>query len=641
MHQYSTNLSSKIRKGVLALPLLLVSTHIFSQSLFESLENSHKSDIENYPKFLQKHLNKPFEVNKIEDLSSIKFHRFFLDNLIFNNRNEVLNLATRDECSLIDLLGTNLLYSSSGKLNYVVVKWQKNAEESEVHTLTKAAYLTSIGYKKCPNSEKLKAFFDMRNVQRTLKSENISFPKSLSECKSIHQNFVNNVKAPYLCEIANKVESLPRKKVQLKNMSKSSTRNYQNLNREIVEAKRLKEIINPTALDFLSNLCSRSYSSSKYCEEIFKKTYWSNSIEGLVSSSPLDNLCRSYLKKPTTSKEDLKLCNNAFAANKSLCSTLGNSAEAMTPLPDCNELSRALSFSRLYKNYKDCPKKVGHLPLVTASRILGHFNKSLKSDSSCELSSIAPFAEFNQKFLESEFWQMSLCYEDKILRKTTCMPTTLFDLPDSEISLAHTMGKTLARLRGFNNKDQSCKVINKEIYNPSLLEFKSGCYIVKEIEECFGVNCKFNVYLNDQLFDKYKISYDLQFDLVPYRFTEANKSFLSLIEKHYKKTSKKVLNISSLKRVFENRKDAIVLGIGCLNDLLPSKLSSIGFNECSPMPFIVDGFIEDSSSYSLITRTSLDYIHAPRIVPWTRIFSSIKNYQRFHPLKEWSFYAIY
>ena len=114
-----------------------------------------------------------------------------------------------------------------------------------------------------------------------------------------------------------------------------------------------------------------------------------------------------------------------------------------------------------------------------------------------------------------------------------------------------------------------------------------------------------------------------------------------MIERYKKKKAKEIINVSSFKNLFNKHNDSIFLGVGCAEDLLPTHFKSKHINQCIYLPFIVDGYIEDAGRYSLVVRTSYDQIHAPRIIPWTYLFSSIKNYQSHHPLNEWSFYGIY
>ena len=267
-------------QGVAILLVIFTSSFSYSQSLFESLELSFQKDVENYPKLLQKHLNKNFKLSQVNDVSEIKLHPFFIDNLIFNNKTEALVLSLRDECSLIDLLGTDLLYSSTGKLQYVLIDFKSKSGTREIHTLPKGQYLNLIGYKKCPNSRKLKAYFAFSNIRKTLSKEKILFPKSKSECLKTHESFIKDVKSPYLCEISKKVADLDQKKIELKNLSKSNFRQYQELSREIEESETFQKIINPSALSFHSNMCTFSYNGAKYCEDVFSETYWSNSMKG-------------------------------------------------------------------------------------------------------------------------------------------------------------------------------------------------------------------------------------------------------------------------------------------------------------------------------------------------------------------------
>ncbi len=635
-------MNKKQARGFIVILLLIFSPLIYSQSLFKTLETSFKLDRENYPRLIQKFLNKNFKFSKIKDINDVGFHPYFLDNLLFNNSNEVLALAQRDECSLVDLLNTDLLYSSEGKLSYVLIQFANKDGSLETHSLPKNRYLNLIGYKKCPGSLKLKKYFNLKNLRKTLKTENMLFPKSLSECNQTHKEFINNVKAPYLCDITRKIENSDKLFIQLKNTSKSNFRTFSKLTKEANTTATLKKIVNPNALNLLSNLCKNTNNSTSYCEDIFADTYWSNSTKGLVSKLPLIGFCKNYLNKKKITKRDLKVCSNAFASNPTICESGLETAPSLTPMPNCRKISKALNHSRLYKEYKDCPNRIGQSALITTSRVIAHFDKAPMADfEDCELPSILPYAKFNQNFLENEFWKIAICYDDKIARKKTCLPTLLHQIKDSKMSLSYNVGKVLSRLRGFNNKDNSCKVINDTEYKPLLLEFKAGCFIIKDSKKCTSTKCPFKVVLDDRPFTNFKMKNSFRIDIFPYSYTEENRSMLRLFEKHYKKTSKKILNISSLKRVFSSKSEAIILAAGCLEDLLPTFRQHKLFNQCSFMPFIVDGIIESNSSHSLIVRTSLDHIHAPRIIPWSQVFSSVKNHQRFHPLKEWSFYALY
>ena len=644
MPQYLTSRLNSYLKVLTYFLFFILSSHLGAQTIFQTLEKSSQISKSSYPKLLEKFSNKNFEVRNIKDVDKVVLHPAFMNTILFYNKGNVLNLGIRDRCSLIDLISTDLLYSPNGKLENVLIQFTNKKEKIEIHVLKKKRFLQVIGYKQCPKSKELKKHFSPRNLRTTLKSERIKIPNSARQCKQFRESFLNNVKAPYLCDVANKIEKLKVRKVQLKNLSKSNYRKYQAIKKEIEISTSYKKILNKNSLLYLNRFCEHSSLGDQFCDDVFKINYWTNSVKKIKDDSAIKYYCRSYFKKTKLSKDQLKRCAGLFAENKRACEFLGTAKNELFPKPYCDELSITLNNSRLYQSYSDCPARVGSDSLTTAGRVLNHINAtSLKvTANNCQANSTHSYAKFNKDFVESLYWQVQLCYDDKIRRKRVCYPTILNDVPNSELSLSANMGKILNRLKGFKNKESRiCKTINEEDYRPTLLEYKTGCFILKNEKECFGTHCKFKVLFDDLEFKNYDFESKLSFDLLPFRYTEENKAFLKLIERHKKKRLKDIVNISSFKRIFDKHPNSIFFGIGCAQDILPTYFKAQSVNHCNILPFIVDGIIEDNGRYSLVTRTSFDHIHSPRLIPWTYIYSSIKNYQTHHPLSKWSFYAIY
>jgi hypothetical protein len=96
----------------------------------------------------------------------------------------------------------------------------------------------------------------------------------------------------------------------------------------------------------------------------------------------------------------------------------------------------------------------------------------------------------------------------------------------------------------------------------------------------------------------------------------------------------------SISSFFKKSKNGIIHGVGCAEDLLPSFFKSRAFNQCTPLPFIIDGMIKENDKTVFITRTAIDSLQAPRMVNWSLIFSAVKSYQRYHPLKLWTLYGL-
>ena len=114
-----------------------------------------------------------------------------------------------------------------------------------------------------------------------------------------------------------------------------------------------------------------------------------------------------------------------------------------------------------------------------------------------------------------------------------------------------------------------------------------------------------------------------------------------LIERYFRKKTRKILNVSFLKNIFNEQPKTIIQGISCAEDLLPTHFVKDTLHKCTPLPFIVDGYTENQGSLSLILRTSIDDVHSPRIISWSYVFSALKAYKQLHPLGLWGLYAIY
>jgi hypothetical protein len=63
-------------------------------------------------------------------------------------------------------------------------------------------------------------------------------------------------------------------------------------------------------------------------------------------------------------------------------------------------------------------------------------------------------------------------------------------------------------------------------------------------------------------------------------------------------------------------------------------------NQCSPLPFIIDGMIKNDDKAVFVTRTAIDSLQAPRLISWSNIFSAVKSYQLLHPMRLWTMYGM-
>lgn len=615
-------------------------------TLFETLETNINNSKKFYPQILNASLKNNFDVNMVKDINEVSFSPSFINMIILHNKNNVLNLGLKDKCALVDLLNTNLLYSPEGKLKHVIFRYQDKKSKEQIAALKKQKFLDLIGFIQCPKSKNLGLAFTPRHLRKTLANKSFKYPRSKKECFDQYKSFVSDPKSPYLCNIAQRLKELPKDEVTLKNLKGSNYKTFKFYEKKVQDSQSLKKIINPDSINYLNIMCKNSNSSEgeKFCKNIFEVNYWFKAISDLKNNEALPYYCSHQLGKKYKEK-NLKSCIGQLNSRSESCHYLGEIGADIYPKPDCNTLSNALSYSRLYTNYRDCPAKVGNSSLVTVGRILNHINQTVDEFkgkyTNCTSSSLIPFLKFDDQYLANQLWDVKICYDDKLQKKEICYPTSFDHIENSKFSITYTVGKILSRLRGFDDSEDRCKFIEKNKYRPNLLEYKTGCYIIADQKSCSAVSCDFKVIHNDLEFKKYRISNNLNLDLLPFRHTEENRSFIQLIERHLKKKAKTILNISSFKRIFQEHKKSIFLGVGCIENLQPEYFKSHSLNQCTRVSFIIDGIIEDNGRYSMITRTSLDNLHAPRIISWNYIFNAVKNYQNYHPLNQWGLYAIY
>ena len=135
--------------------------------------------------------------------------------------------------------------------------------------------------------------------------------------------------------------------------------------------------------------------------------------------------------------------------------------------------------------------------------------------------------------------------------------------------------------------------------------------------------------------------YDLKIHYLPNKLTDETYSQIKVLERGLDKKSKEIRSLIKLKYYMNLQSDKLIHGIGCAEDILPTFFKSNGLGQCSPLPFIVTGLIENNKKASLTVVTAVDDIHAPRIIDWNFVFSSIENFSKQHPMRLWGLYALY
>lgn len=563
-------------------------------------------------------------------MQNVKLSSKFLIFLSQNISQNYMNLAVNDECSLFDLLNTDLVNFGNMPKKMILFNYEDINGERRDFALELNQFMNQIAYKKCPNSKKLSKYFKRENLRKTLQTLKLDAPNSIESCISSMNEFSKNLTTPYLCNIIEEIKVIKEYKRKMSILPSGNFEEKSNIQLKIDKAVSYSKILNAKAKDLLAGRCNNLENKKKYCERFFKKGVWSSLIYD--NQSFYNYFCQNLSKK-----ECLKSLNN----NDHHCLYEGITTKALFPQPSCSELSIALSHGRYKSKFNDCPGLSSNDALTGFSRLLAYFeDPKIPENQNCDISSTFPFIKFTEQNTEFNDWDVQTCYKDPLRGNNEfCQPTFFGDIEGFKPSITRVMAEIAGKLKGFQG--QKCKMIPKSKYKPTFLEYKAGCFILTPEEGCHGSTCELSVILDQVEFKNYEFKGKLNFNLFPVDFINENKSLIKVFETSKNKKIKTIKNMSSFLLEFEQHKNGIFFGMGCAEQLLPRFFTMKTLNQCTPTTFIIDGFIKDQGMYALTTKTSFDQDNIARIIPWRNISASIKAFKNKSPIKLWGFYAIH
>src|SRR5690606_13996261 len=133
--------------------------------------------------------------------------------------------------------------------------------------------------------------------------------------------------------------------------------------------------------------------------------------------------------------------------------------------------------------------------------------------------------------------------------------------------------------------------------------------------------CKHKIIYNDRPIDLITIKGRANIPYYPLTVREERFSQNYLLTHDFKKNGRKMINLSSIQKFFKKKKSGIVHGIGCAEDLLPGFFKAQTINQCTPLPFIISGILNEKDNVVFVTRTAVDSLQAPRLISWSSILS--------------------
>jgi hypothetical protein len=563
-------------------------------------------------------------------VANLELEPDFLNSIILHSDPGYLRLASSDKCRFYETILTDLLKSSEGKIKNVPITYvEKDTRQSAL--ISKKDFLAKIINQECPETQKNIAAFQVKTIEKTLKEINFDIPTGIDQCRNIHVGWINNPKTPFLCQIYEYIKEAqngsgdPKDLLQRKAVAK------------ILDAKQTL-----VQKDYIENICQHLDNEDLFCEEFLNVSFWTKIAAGYEDKIFAEDICKGLLKvNNNLSETQFATCLARMKKEKDICLYPAGINSSIKPEPDCDQTSKALNYSSLKVTYRDCPGNSDQMVATNMSRIINHFGSGeiVNSQGPCSAISALDTLVFNRNYDNDENWKLEACYEDRLSEKEICTKTFFGNYANQREAYSNVVAEILKKTRGAD-QSQVCEMVDSVDYNPLLLKFKSGCYIIYERDQCFISQCKHKIIYNDRKIDFISIKGRATIPYFPLTVHDERFSQSYLLTHDFKKKGRQMSTLSNSISFFKKSQRGIIHGIGCAEELLPSFFKMSTINQCTAMPFILNGVIKEKDKVVFITRTAGDGLQAPRMLSWSIIFSAVKSYQRIHPLKLWTMYGL-
>lgn len=633
------------------LPYLFLSGEVFSQvvttndypGILFPLEQIVSTQTNQLSAVQIKATANPASISIIDPKKPLRLDNSLLRSLITHTEPSYLLLARQNTCSFYAALENNLLRSHDGAArNLPVWATAKGKETEELFAIESSSLLSFVYREQCTANKDFGSLFSIQNLAKTIQGFNFSVPKTQTQCSNIVREWTANPYLPYLCGIHERIELGNRAETQLAQTPASDLLNRRRLGTSI----RVRDEINSNSTLFQRNyigaLCQSLEQPEKFCEPFLTEEIWQKVTAGEKPAWLIEKNCEVLLGKSPITGRDLITCAARLKDNPSLCTTLGaNEYPALFPKPDCKEISDALLVQKLVTRYRDCPGNLDNGTITNGFRLWSHFQNTVinNNPNDCAQVPALTFAEVSLNADPKEGWPLAICYQNRAREKRECLAYVPGPHATSAMGENNVIKKILVDNFGMG-RDGSCQIIRGNQYNPSLLEYKNGCFIIYEDNICTLTHCRRKIVLNNKTIEGLEFTGRALFSYFSDSIAITKSTLQSLLRESLKIEAREIRNLTELTFYLKDLKGAIIHGIGCAEDILPSFFKRESLNQCAPLPFIVDGISKRNNGDDVVVRTSIDDIHSPRLIPWNFIFNAVSAYQEQHLLKTWTLYGI-
>ena len=568
----------------------------------------------------------------IETDAKIDLDPDFLNSIMLNTPSAYLALAGQNKCAFYSTLLADLLKTRDGKITDLIIQYQKKDGTRISATINKRDFIDRVIYPSCPDTIKMVNLFQLKTIDTAIRGTSFDPPTSRTQCEQSFNSWVLDSKTPYWCQIDDVLKTAV--KMERKSIPPDSN--------TMALGTLLRRKLGNDRIEYLSNFCTNADSQQVFCTNAFSSSFFSRITDKSRTDIYIKDICQEYLAKNVWTPMVVQECVAALKLNSDACLWGTASTSGLSPRPTCDQLSLALNNSTLWADYDDCPRNSDNQAVTNVGRILLNIDRPpiLPSQGICSAISAGTVLNFNRKFDNESMWTAGVCYFDKIEEKEKCQPAFFGDYGDSPNSITRIMGEVLTRTKGAE-RNTTCKMVSKAVWNPQFLEYKYGCFIAYDPEDCGIAHCNSKVIFNEAEIKGINIKSQLTFDYFPNSMANEKFSQTYIIQRDAQKKTRALQTLTSIQTFFKENPKGIIHGLGCAEDLLPGFFKKNGLNQCTPLPFIVDGLIQNGERSSLVTRSAADDVHAPRLLPWSQVFSAVKSYQVHQPLRQWTLHAVY
>ncbi|WP_412472258.1 hypothetical protein [Halobacteriovorax sp. RT-2-5] len=622
--------------------ILAQNTQENQTSLLETFEEKLKTfQSEINEKILNPPSDKVSFRQNFKDEEKIELSKRQLNAILLYSEQDYKELFHVNKCSIYTLLKNRLIRINNQPLLNVEASVTSDSSTSTA-LVPIDAFLAHYYKSNCRLSFKQSRLFEKGLLKDTFTKLTPKFPRNQTQCLDQYKDLKSNINIDHICSAPYTIELAGKLGERLRDNSLSiSERSYINSLRR--QSKTYTDEINDRDILYFKNFCSNLSREELFCKNYSKQDFWSLIINKQKATDHIEVRCRNILGKTTPEDKmeelDYLKCISLLRNEPSRCMTQGPATgSVLYPMPSCNEISETLKISRLKNNYNDCPRNIGNYAIINGARVIKHFATNDLKSKDCVFPSYEKIYGLYLESGEEEKWPLSICYNSNDGKK--CLPFIPGNSKENYNALNMVVANALFQTKIVTSRIK-CEQVSKKQFNPLRLKYKAGCWVVPQELACRSQSCKYNVMIDNRKALEIWSEGSLSFDYFKTKYNSSDADIHSRILSVLNIKEQEINSLTSLKFFLDNKKNGIIHGQGCAEDIYPShyQLRKIGI--CTPMPFIIDGYKEINNNTYLSFRSALDDISSPRSVLWANAFTALSRYSTLSPLKNWELYGLY